>query len=353
MNLSDILADLAIERQLDLNRYIGSVQNDIAKLLKDIVHEVEGKLRGDLTEYNQRRLERLLSEIKVYVSEEYGLFFEDFEADLIRLAQDETRWVASSMNQTVGSSLLTVLPSADALKTLVRKDLLQGAPLEAWFKEQSRDVQFRITNAIRQGVAQGETNGQIMARLKGIEGRMASGQVIPIVGRNLEALTRTAVQSVTNKVRNNVYESNTDIVKALQQVSTLDSRTSVLCISYSGKTWDVKTKEPIDHNLPFNGGTPRHWNCRSVTIPVTKSFRELGLDVDDFQPSTRAAIDGQVAADQTFEQFLERKGKEFQDRTLGAGRADLWREGKITLTQLLDARGRPLTLTELRRKYDN
>ena len=39
------------------------------------------------------------------------------------------------------------------------------------------------------------------------------------------------------------------------------------------------------------------------------------------------------------------------DEQLGAGRAQLWREGKITLKDLLDGKGRELTLDELRDKY--
>jgi hypothetical protein len=37
---------------------------------------------------------------------------------------------------------------------------------------------------------------------------------------------------------------------------------------------------------------------------------------------------------------------------LGKGRAELWRDGKITLQQLLDQRGNPLTLQQLRQRYD-
>lgn len=62
-------------------------------------------------------------------------------------------------------------------------------------------------------------------------------------------------------------------------------------------------------------------------------------------------MDGQVAASTTFEAFLERKGKAFQDEMLGKGRAQLWRDGTITLPQLLDLKGNPLTLAELKAKY--
>ena len=59
-------------------------------------------------------------------------------------------------------------------------------------------------------------------------------------------------------------------------------------------------------------------------------------------------MDGQVAADLTFADFLKGKPASFADEMLGKGRAELWRDGKITLSKLLDQKGNPLTLAELR-----
>jgi hypothetical protein len=59
-------------------------------------------------------------------------------------------------------------------------------------------------------------------------------------------------------------------------------------------------------------------------------------------------MNGQVAADLTFEGWLSRQPKAAQDAALGTGRADLWREGKISFRDLLDANGRELSLAELR-----
>ena len=42
--------------------------------------------------------------------------------------------------------------------------------------------------------------------------------------------------------------------------------------------------------------------------------------------------------------------KRAMDHMLGKGKAQLWREGKITLTDLVDQYGRPLTLKELRER---
>ena len=126
---------------------------------------------------------------------------------------------------------------------------------------------------------------------------------------------------------------------------------SPTCIAYSGAEWDLSGNPINGTRLPFNGGPPRHFNCRSALVGITKTFRELGIDIDEPAIGTRASADGQIRADTTFAEFLDRKGKAFQDEVLGPGRAELWRKKVITLNQLLDQRGNPLTLEELRKKY--
>ena len=125
-------------------------------------------------------------------------------------------------------------------------------------------------------------------------------------------------------------------------------------MAYSGQTWDIETLQPVEGSeLPFNGGPPRHFNCRSRLRPVTKSFRELGVDADEIPAGTRASMDGQVPADITFDTYLESKSETFQNRLLGRKRAELWRKNAITLTQLVDFRGYPLTLEQLESRISN
>jgi hypothetical protein len=135
------------------------------------------------------------------------------------------------------------------------------------------------------------------------------------------------------------------------QISTLDDRTSDICIAYDGAIWNLDG-EPIDGtNLPFNGGPPRHWNCRSVLSPVTKSWQEMGIKAKELSTGARAALDGEVPAETKFGDWLERRSEAEQDRILGTGKAELWRSGKISLSQLVDMRGKPLTLDQLESKY--
>lgn len=125
-----------------------------------------------------------------------------------------------------------------------------------------------------------------------------------------------------------------------------DEVVSVDVRNFSGHVFNLETKG----GWYSANGIVTH-NCRSLMVPTTKTYKELGLDVPEFRASTKAATGGPVSSALSFDDFLKRKGDKFADDLLGKGRADLWRSGTITLSALLDQSGRPLTLAQLRAKY--
>ncbi|HEX4918055.1 MAG TPA: hypothetical protein VFV43_09185 [Limnobacter sp.] len=354
MNLSDKLADLAIERQLDLNRYTGSLQNNILRLMRDLALDIEEQFRGDLTDYNKARLSALIREIRTLVADTYGVLADQLSTEFPQLAADEAAWARQSFNAAVGANLMASLPTEAAIAGVAREIVIENTPMRDWLKRGQGDTEFRLTQAIRAGISLGETNGQIMRRIRGDKEKLtqqsAKGTVIGITRANLNTLVRTSVQEISSNAMLATYSANADIIKSIVSLATLDSRTTELCASYDLKEFDAVTKEPIGHSLPYRP-IPRHFGCRSRWSPRVKSFKELGLDIADYSPSVRASMDGEVPAKRTFEEFLAAKPKAWQDEYLGKGRADLWREKKLTLADLLDQSGNPLTLRELQARY--
>ena len=86
-------------------------------------------------------------------------------------------------------------------------------------------------------------------------------------------------------------------------------------------------------------------------IPILKSYRELGLDIDEISGLTRSSLDGQVPSTTTFTSWFDGKDKAFQEKYLGKGRFELYKSGKINLSNLISRNGEPLTLKELNLKY--
>ena len=242
-----------------------------------------------------------------------------------------------------------------SVNALVADTLIQGATLSQWWRGQARGFQQAFMREIRTAMANGESLTQATVRVVGgtVDGVTVPG-IMKTTKRKAAALVSTAISSVSNRAALESFQAKSDVIKAVTQVSTLDNRVSDICVAYSGQTWDIQTLQPVEGSeLPFNGGPPRHFNCRSRLSPVTKSFRELGLDKDEIPPGTRASLDGQVPADITFDTWLKTKSTTFQNKLLGTKRAELWRKDAITLTQLVDFRGFPLALEQLEDRISN
>jgi SPP1 gp7 family putative phage head morphogenesis protein len=97
----------------------------------------------------------------------------------------------------------------------------------------------------------------------------------------------------------------------------------------------------------------------AVRINVEKKFRQnlanKGLSDSQIEAAVadkRITMDGVATAPETFDQFLRKQTTEFQNGLLGVDRAQMWRDGKITLTQLIDQTHRPLTVNELQAMID-
>lgn len=144
-----------------------------------------------------------------------------------------------------------------------------------------------------------------------------------------------AATVVQTQVTNAVGEAHAATVRRnvtpqliLIHTSVLDSRTSSICLARHGLRFTADTHEPIGHSIPYLGGVPYHPSCRSSMQP----------GVRDGGPIPQASVT----------QWLQRRDTAFQDEVLGPTRAKMWRAGRLTPRQLIEAAtGKPLTLEEL------
>ena len=330
--------DSAIELQLDLMRADAGIRYDVIQLLKKMERELVAKVaEGDYTTWGKARIAKQLSEIELVIRTYYD--------QAAGIAIDSTTTIAQ-VSATATAQALSVgaqagiLPSEAMLAKVVGNALIQGAAQAAWWDRQSQDTAWKFSQAVRQGIVGGETNSQIIKRVR---------TTMDISRRNAAALVQTAVQTVANEARMATFKANDDLIASYQWVATLDSHTCPDCAARDGLRWDTN-EEPIGHSIRY-ANPPIHFNDRCALIPITKTWAELGVTgMPETKIGTRASMDGQVSDKTTFADFLERKGAKFQDEVLGAGRAQLWRDGKITLADLTSGNGRPLTLAQLRAK---
>jgi SPP1 gp7 family putative phage head morphogenesis protein len=353
---NDIIADLMTKHGLDLLRFEAGQRRKVRGLLA----ELEGDLVAQLARIDPAgavrsgaraaRLEKLLDQVRDTIRVSYRGASSTIAGELRELADIEAGFAARAINRGIGIELATSTLTRAQAGALVGEVLIQGAPVAEWWSRQAGDTLQRFTDQMRLGMAQGDTSAQLIQRIRGgtRNGEPVAG-FMEISKRNADSLVRSATQAVAERAKQSTYRANADILAALVWTSTLDSRTTVVCAVRDGLRYTVEDQEPIGHNVPWDAGPGNlHFGCRSSSRPETKSFRELGIDVDELPAATRASMDGQVAADTSFEDWLGKRSTAQQDEALGAGRAALWRDGKIGFRDLLDQNGRELTLAELR-----
>ncbi len=340
----DKLFDEVLSDALNLLRLSAAARARTVRRLERMARALIGKLSEENVEARTlNNVQAVLKKTAKIIQEHYALIQQ--QLDLPAIAETVADLTHGSLHIVLGPVADIQLPIPTYFASVASNVLIEGAPSAEWWAAQEADARFKFANEVRAGLTASETNQQIIARIVGKAGQPG---VMDTLKRNAASLVQTSVQAVANHSRRTTFESNTDVISAIKQVSTLDSHTSLTCIAYSEKKWSLPDYEPIDHDLPFNNGTPRHFNCRSLEVPVTKTFAELGLDIPEPEPTTRASDQGQINAKTTFDEFLKRRGQAFQDQVLGAGRAELWRSGQITLRDLVNGEGNPISLEQLR-----
>jgi SPP1 gp7 family putative phage head morphogenesis protein len=262
--------------------------------------------------------------------------------DLGDFAISEAEFQARAMSDALpaGVDVDFALPPSGQLRSIVTSRPFEGDVFSKWWGRVGATAKTDIARELRVGLAEGETTDQIVRRVAGTKaGRYMDG-VFGKLRRNVESTVRTAANHVSTQAREDTYKENDDVVKGVQIVATLDGRTTEICMSEDGKVYNV-------------GEGPRppfHYSCRTTTSPVLKSWKEIGISLKEAPKGTRASLDGQVAEKQTYGSWLKKQPRDIQDDALGPRRAALFRSGDVKIDRFVDARGRKLTLDELRAK---
>lgn len=350
VNANDKLFDGLVERQVNNLRLASGVnaklQRDLSTIQRKLIEQInEFDLEGVAETAKSQRLRELIRETNTLITNDYRSINARNKREFTELARMEAAGVENLLQKSVGIEITTTSVPAAQINAIYSDALIQGAPSGEWWADQARNLRQSFAREMRQGLLIGETNQQLVQRIRGTRAFGFNNGIFKKISRQrAEALVRSSALAVANEARFQTFEANSDIIKSVRHSSVLDSRTSTICVVRDGKRWEMPSREPIGHNLLLIV-PPVHWNCRSVLISEVE-----GANLAD--DATRSSVDGPVSAKTTFGDFLEGKSKKFQDELLGKGRADLWRNGDITLRQLLDTKGNPLTLTALKEKLE-
>lgn len=377
MAFSDTFRDLAITHTVDTQRYGEGVRERVTGMLEDLRNDLTSKVQTSGFSEKQKEserfkhIERTIDLATKTIEKKYEKIEKSMKSEMKSLAEVQHRAQVGMVNKAVGADVVNVAFTPKQLEVIAGNTLIEGAPSKDWWAKQANDTRDLFAQEVRKGVLAGESTDEIVARIRGTptgERRVIDvgkgkkrviktyeGGIMNVSNREATALVRTSVQAISNKVAEETYKENKDMIEGVQALATLDSRTTPLCMSRDKGAWNLDTGEPLPTSkvdIRYPGPPPWHYNCRTILIPVTKSFKSLGLKLKKLPESARASMDGQVAGDLTYEEWLKTKPVEFQREVLGDGKHALWKAGKISFRDLVDQTGRPLTLAELQARVD-
>lgn len=319
---------------------VGEVR-EIVKLLEeqvipDLIERLTGRLerivsRGfDSGVFSTRRYQETLKSLNLILDRGYKVLGETLVTDMLALAGNETEFALGSISRSIPLQFQFNSPGLRTIRSVVTRKIMGdvGVNMREALRGLRRAAKSQVKQAVDIGLVQGETTGQITRRVRNATGLMR---------RQAEAITRTAVRHTSTAVREATFAENTDVIKGVQFVATLDARTTDICASLDGRVFGV-TEGPRP---------PMHHQCRSDITPVLKSWRELGINLQEAPEGTRAALDGQVPESLTYGQWLRMQPVAVQNEALGVGRAILFRRGVVPIERFTDSQFRPLNLDQL------
>lgn len=348
------IRDRGISHALFLERLktqeANKVRAQLDRAYDDVLSRIERRIRRiedrgfDTGPATTRRLQEMAAAMAEVLDPAYREARKAQQASLLDIARSETEWQSGVVNQAVGVNLEMALPAMDTMREVVMRRPFQGRLLRDWHNDLNTAQQTRLREAVRIGITEGQTIGQIVRRIRGTRAAGFTDGILEIGRRQAEAVTRTAVNHVSSNARSELFKANSRVVKSVQWVSTLDSRTTPICRARDGKTY------PVDSGPR----PPAHIGCRSTVAPVLHSWEHMGIDADELPESTRASMNGQVPESTTYGEWLRGRvnngDMDVVEEALGKKRAKLFAAGGLSVDRFVDRRGRQLTLQQLRER---
>lgn len=340
--VNELVADRAIRHALYLERYKTQLVTEILRhfnrtLQPELIAKIEASL-GRVT-VSSKQLQALFKHNGELIREQYKVMEAKLYQQLHELAPAESQWLIQTLKTSSPIAWDFVAPNANMLKALITQQPMEGALVKDWFSKLAKDTAFAINRQIQMGMIEGEGIEKLVRRIKGTRAANYSDAILNAPRHNLRAVVRTSVSHVSHLARDEVYSANTDIVKGVQIMATLDTRTCVECMNLDGEVY------PVDEGRR----PPFHYSCRCTTAPVLRSWKELGIPAQEAPASTRASMSGQVSETTTYPAWLKKQTTELQNEALGESRAKLFRSGQLKLNEFIDQRNKSLTLQQLQK----
>lgn len=342
------------------------VNEKIDRLAKELAAEL-GEQLGGLSKaerqafaagkYTTSRLKRLRGEIDAWAQALDEMIQAEWLETAEPLAGYEASYAASVLTRTLDGLPETGVTGAAVLQSAMQQPVM-GELVEDMLIDIAEGTKARIYSRIRQGIAAGETNRDIIRALRGTPDMLFKDGLLEVTRRDAEMVVRTARNHLSNVAYDETYQAFG--VAYVMDCATLDGRTSKYCAAADGRKHKVGTNHPRP---------PYHPRCRTVQVPVIAEglmgsrpyvlamkvqgrdgkwkYRSIG-NMTKAQRERAGLQVGQVKAATTYASWFASQSAAYQREWLGPSRYELYKTGKYPLDRFVDPTGREYSLEELR-----
>jgi len=341
---NEVLFDESVAHAIDLQGYSNGVTRKIIALLNRVDADLAMQLERSLSQltpsqFNVERIESLLLAVRSLNAQAYADISKELDVQLKDLTAYELGYQQQLYSSVLPNSVTLTAVTMDRVYAGAMARPFQGRLLREWMAGLEATRANAIRDAVRIGFVESQTTSEIVKRIRGTKALNYADGLLNISRKNAESVVLTAINHTANYANSAFIDANADVVKGYRYSATLDLRTTELCASRDGNVYKIGDPRPA---------LPAHIRCRSRYIGVLKSWREMGIDIDEIDGLTRASLDGQVASNVTYNDWLKRQSVSRQNDVLGVVKAKLFRDGGLELNKFVSKQGHIYTLDELR-----
>lgn len=357
-----------------LQRFGNTVSAAGQEVLDELFREIVADLQRidptapSLERWRRYRTEQFVAEVEARIAEAVPLWRRAVQDGLALVGRSQGKFAEGLLVASIGSTDgVTRTPVTQSMaRAILNADPFEGSLLKEWADGLGGVTLRRVRRQVRLGMLAEESIPDLVRRIRGRQAKGAArgfvGGVLQATTRDAETIVRTAVTHIANRAMAETYKANEKILAGVRFTSTMDDRTTVICGSLDGTVWPIGSDEV---RTP-----PLHPNCRSVLVPEV-DWEGLGLDPppdgerfardlsgvseEDLERKVSARrrtgdLGGRanVSSSTTFSDWLRRQPVRVQERVLKSRRrAELFRQGEVTLKELVTKDGNLIALDEL------
>ena len=328
-----------------LNKLSNAQLLRLSELLEDLTESERKALQG-LNFSSKGKASRNIEEVKTILNEWFKSIDQDLSSEFEKSAVSLAVYEASYTSNLIANSV-AVVSGEKIYKTIKKTPYAGGQLVDYLFKDIASSLRKKVEYVIRDGISQGQTNQQIVQRIKGKKSLDYKDGILKTTEYEIERQVRTARSHISTATYIDTYKAlGYEYVKV---VATLDGRTCKYCASIDGKVYHIddptRPRFPVHpHNRTTYVGCDKDGN-----IAGQRPFVMDERKVKDIPKEERNHLIGQLDANTSFKEFFEQSDEFFKKTWLGKSKYELYKKGEYSIDKFADPLNkRGYTLAELR-----